>query len=65
MLFTVTLKIYYAQKMEFNREHFRVIIFYNFRHGLIDELNSIFDDEAPTRTSVYRKRQPSYKCIND
>ena len=35
-----------AQKMELNREHFRVIIFYNFRHGLtqqqcIDDINSI------------------------
>ena len=45
--------------MELNRDHFRAIIFYNFRHGLtqqkcIDELNSIFRDEAPSRTSVYR-----------
>ena len=39
--------------MELNREHFRAIIFYNFRHGLtqqqcIDELNEIFGDEAPS-----------------
>ena len=45
--------------MELNREHFRAIIFYSFRFGLtqqqsIDELNSIFDNEAPSRTSVYR-----------
>ena len=45
--------------MELNREHFRAIIFYNFQLGLtqqqcIDELNSIFGDEAPSRTSVYR-----------
>ena len=45
--------------MELNHEHFRAIIFYNFRRGLtqqqcIDELNSIFGDEAPSRTSVYR-----------
>ena len=45
--------------MELNREHFRAIIFYNFRCGLtqqqcIDELNSIFGDKAPARTSVYR-----------
>ena len=45
--------------MELNRENFRAIIFYNFRRGLtqqqcIDELNSIFGDEAPSRTSVYR-----------
>ena len=44
--------------MELNREHFRAIIFYNIRRGLtqqcIDELNSIFGDEAPSRASVYR-----------
>ena len=45
--------------MELNREHFRAIIFYNFRCGLtqqqcIDELYSIFGDEALSRTSVYR-----------
>ena len=45
--------------MELNREHFRAIIFYNFRRGLtkqqcIDELNLIFGDEVPSRTSVYR-----------
>ena len=45
--------------MELNRKHFRAILFYNFRCGLtqqqcIDELNSIFCDEAPSRTSVYR-----------
>ena len=36
-----------------------MIILYNFRRGLtqqqcIDELNSIFGNEAPSRTSVYR-----------
>ena len=45
--------------MELNREHFRAIIFYSFRRALtqqqcIDELNSIFGDEAPSRASVYR-----------
>ena len=45
--------------MELNREHFRSIIFYNFRCGLtqqqcIDELNSIFGDEAPSKTNLYR-----------
>ena len=45
--------------MELNREHFCAIIFYNFRRGLTqqqrsDELNSIFGDEAPSRTNVYR-----------
>ena len=44
--------------MELNREHFREIIFNNLRRGLtqqqcINELNSIFGDEAPSRTSVY------------
>ena len=44
--------------MELNREHFRAIIFYNFRRGLtqqqrIDELNSIFGNETPSRTNVY------------
>ena len=45
--------------MELNRKHFRAIIFYNFRRGLIqqqciNELLSIFGDEAPTKTTVYR-----------
>ena len=45
--------------MELNREHFRAIIFYNLRGGLtqqqcIDELNSIFGYEVPSRTRVYR-----------
>ena len=45
--------------MEFNHGHIRAIIFYNFRRGLtqqqcIDELSSIFCDEAPSRTSVNR-----------
>ena len=42
--------------MELNREHFRAIIFDNFQRGLtqqqcIDELNSIFGNEAASRTS--------------
>ena len=46
--------------MELNGEHFRVIMFYNFRRGstqqqYINELNSIFGDETPSRTSVYRR----------
>ena len=45
--------------MELNCEYFPAILFYNFRHVLtqqqrIDELNSIFGDEAPSWTSVYR-----------
>ena len=44
--------------MELTREHSRVIIFYNFRRGLsqqqcIDELNSTFGEEAPSKTTVY------------
>ena len=46
--------------MELNLEHFRAIIFYNFRCGVaqqecIDELYSIFGDEVPSRTCVYRR----------
>ena len=48
-----------AKKMELNREHFRAIIFYNYRRGLTqhqcsDELNSIFGVEALSSTSIYR-----------
>ena len=40
--------------MELNREHFRAIIFHNFRCGLtqqqcINGLNSVVDDEAPSK----------------
>ena len=43
--------------MELKCEYFPAIIFYNFQRGLtqqqcLDELNSIFGDEAPSRTSV-------------
>ena len=53
--------------MELNREHFRAIIFYNFRRGLtqqqcMDRLNSIFGDEAPSRTSVYRWYSEFNRC---
>lgn len=45
--------------MELNRENFRAMIFYDFRHGLsqqecIDQLNLTFGDEAPSKTTVYR-----------
>ena len=45
--------------MELNSGNFRETIFYNFRCGLtqyqcIDELPSIFGDEAPLKTYVYR-----------
>ena len=52
--------------MELNREHFCAIIFYNFRRGLaqqqcIDEINSIFGDEASSTTSVYRRYDEFYR----
>ena len=45
--------------MQLNREHFRAIIFNNYwrvvtQQQCIAELNSIFGDEAPSRTSVSR-----------
>lgn len=45
--------------MELNRERKRSIIFYNYRRGLsqqecMEKFYSIFSDEAPSRTSVYR-----------
>ena len=45
---------HFAQKMELNCERFYAIIFYNFQQQCIDGLNSIFGDEAPSKTSVYR-----------
>ena len=59
--------------MELNREHFCAIIFYNFRRGLtqqqcIDELNSIFGNEATSRTRVYRwhgEFNPGYSSLQD
>ena len=43
--------------MELTREHFRAIIFHNFRGGLsrqecIDELKSLYGDEAPSYSTV-------------
>lgn len=43
--------------MELTREHFRAIIFHNFRRGLsrqecIDELNSLYSDKAPSYSTV-------------
>lgn len=45
--------------MELNREHFRTMIFYDFRSGLTsqqcaDKIQSVFGDEAPHRTTVQR-----------
>ena len=33
--------IHLAQKIELNREHFRAIIFYNFRRGLTQQQSSV------------------------
>ena len=46
-------------KMELTREHFRAMIFYDFRRGLsrqecIDQLTSTFGDEAPSFATVKR-----------
>ena len=43
--------------MELTREHFRVVIFYNFwrallRQECIDELKSLYGDEAPSYSTV-------------
>uniref|UniRef100_A0A0K2TP03 Mariner transposase [Bombyx mori] n=1 Tax=Lepeophtheirus salmonis TaxID=72036 RepID=A0A0K2TP03_LEPSM len=43
--------------MELSREHFRAIIFHNFRRGLlrqncIDELKSLYGDEAPSYSTM-------------
>ncbi|XP_037941999.1 uncharacterized protein LOC119674914, partial [Teleopsis dalmanni] len=45
------------QKMKLTREHFRAIIFHNFRRGLsrqecIDELKSLYGDEPPSYSTV-------------
>lgn len=45
--------------MELNREHFRAIIFHNFRRGLsqqecMDEFISLYGEEAPSRATVFR-----------
>ncbi|CAK9827565.1 Protein GVQW3 [Anthophora retusa] len=44
--------------MHISREHFRAMIFYDFKCGLtqqqcIDRLHSAFGDEAPSKTTVY------------
>lgn len=45
--------------MELNREHFRAMIFYDFRRGLtqqqcVDQLTPTFGDEASHRATVFR-----------
>ena len=59
--------------MELTREHFRVIIYYDFRHGLsrqqcIDKLKSIFCDEAPHFATVkrwYNEFDRGRMCLTD
>ena len=58
--------------MELNRKHFRAIIFYTFRRVLtqqqsIDELNSIFGDEAPLRSTevVAHSKTNFVKVVQD
>lgn len=45
--------------MEISNRDFRVMIFYDFRYGLtpqhcVKKLNSLFGDEAPSETTVYK-----------
>ena len=59
--------------MELNREHFRAIIFYNFRRGLtqqqcMDELKSLYGDEAPSYSTVknwYNEFNRGRRSLND
>ena len=56
--------------MELNREHFRVIIFYNFRRGLtqqqcINELNSIFGNEATSAEVVVLTKTNFVKVVQN
>ena len=50
------LKTLIWQKKELTREHFRAFIFHNFRSELsqqcIDELKSLYGDEAPSYSTV-------------
>lgn len=45
--------------MDLNREHFRAMIFYDFRRGLsqqqcADQLTATFGDKAPSKATIYR-----------
>lgn len=55
----ICLKSSSRSKMELNREHFRAMIYYDFRRGLsqeqcADQLASTFGNEAPSRATVFR-----------
>lgn len=46
-------------KMDLSREHYRAMIFYDFRSGLTqqqsyDRMHSAFGNEAPSKTTIYR-----------
>lgn len=59
--------------MNFSKENFRAIIFYNFRRGLtrlqcFEELTSVFNDEAPCLRTVerwYLEFQRGYTSLSD
>ncbi|KAL7739826.1 hypothetical protein ACLKA6_003268 [Drosophila palustris] len=59
--------------MELTREHFRAIIFHNFRRGLsrqecIDELKSLYGDQAPSYSTVknwYNEFNRGRNSLND
>ena len=57
MLFTVTWKNQFGNKIELTLEHFRSHLFYNFRRGLsrrecIDVSKSLFGDKSPSCSTV-------------
>jgi len=62
-----------VKKMELTREHFRAIIFHNFRRGLsrqecIDELKSLYGDQAPSYSTVknwYNEFNRGRSSLND
>ena len=59
--------------MESTREHFRSIIFYNFRRGLsrqecIDELKYLYGDKAPsygTVKNLFNEFNPCRRSLKD
>lgn len=53
----MALRINIGKEMELNREHFRMIIFLNFRRGLmrqecIDEMKSLYRKSDPSLSTV-------------
>ena len=75
MLFTVTLKIHLAQKMELNREHFRAIIFKKvqqhqgpvFIDGTVNSTEGIVHSKTNFVKVVQNQllfRKPLMLCVN-